>query len=516
MLHNLSRRLTLVQATLFPQIPLWISCLIGMSGAVWYIGEIDAMAYALNESLHQGSLSPQDLNNLASMVRWGWLTGLLILGLCSMAGLGLVVMSYRLMVRRLEEIRVYADKRVSGEDVPPLRISGNGPLAQIEHLIHDISGTIYERDEDLHHEIELSHFDSEFQRALDMTDTEKEALDIVELSLEMIVPGLSAELLLADNNQATLHRVAASRGLPVPGCPVSSPKACSAIRRGQTLRFSSSEALDACPRLREHSHRPCGATCTPLNVMGHSIGVLHLTSAIDELPNQRAVDFLDVVASKTGARLGMLRTLASTQKEAQTDPLTGLLNRRSFEAIIESKLLEDPEKTHSIVMADLDHFKKLNDTEGHEAGDHALKLFAELLKDSLRPQDVVGRHGGEEFVIFLQHCEGSHAVIALTRFQERLHQALVADGSAYFTASFGVAVFPAEGRSLPSLLRRADRSLYEAKNQGRNCVVTSEMMNGPNSTNNRAPKTPEVESEGLNLEIHTLAVPEEEPASLHS
>jgi diguanylate cyclase (GGDEF)-like protein len=304
-----------------------------------------------------------------------------------------------------------------------------------------------------------------------MTDTEQEALDIVELSLQLISPGVSAELLLADPGQSKLERVARSRDRSAPGCPVVAPKACSAIRRGQTMRFGSSEALDACPRLREHAERPCAAICTPLNVMGHSIGVLHLTSVPEALPGERSVDLLEVLASKTGARLGMLRTLASTQLQAQTDPLTGLLNRRSFEAAAAALLKEVEGQAHAVALADLDHFKKLNDTEGHEAGDNALRLFSEVLRDCLRPQDLIGRHGGEEFVVLLKGCKGEHARDALERLRQRLRDHQEHEGGPRFTASFGVAVYPEEGAALASLLRKADRALYEAKRQGRDRVV---------------------------------------------
>lgn len=495
-----SRHFTLLQAVLLPQLPLWVCTFLGMAGAIWYIGAVDSLAYDLNEMLHNGVLSPQDLNRLTSEMRWAWLVGLMIMvGSGALASV-LVMLSHRVFSRRVLFLVEYAERRAAGQEVAPLRVVGDDPFSKLERAIMHIAATVHERDEALRHEIELSHFDSEFQRALDMTDTESETLDLVELSLQMIVPGVGAELLLANSGDSELQRMATSTDAPPPGCPVNSPKACSAIRRGQTLRFSSSEALDACPRLRAHDNRPCGAICTPLNVMGHSIGVLHLTTDPGELLDDRAVDLLEVLASKTGARLGMLRTLASTQLQAQTDPLTGLLNRRSFEAEVAQRLNQG-QKKHVVVLADLDHFKQLNDTEGHEAGDNALRLFAEVMRQSLRPRDVIGRHGGEEFVIFLEDCQEEFAGEVLGRLQGKLRDAVDASGSPPFTASFGMATCPRDGDTLPALLRKADRALYEAKRRGRNCAVHfSELSAAPGAVGKVTLQLPE--EEAVLLTVH--------------
>ena len=160
--------------------------------------------------------------------------------------------------------------------------------------------------------------------------------------------------------------------------------------------------------------------------------------------------------------------MAETQLQASTDTLTGLLNRRAFSEQVASL----PQHLHpiAVAMADLDHFKTLNDTYGHETGDRALRLFARVLRDSLRGSDVVSRYGGEEFAIAFPDCSALDAVRALHTVRAQLDAAITVGGLPKFTASFGIT--DAEpGEELTTVLRRADGALMTAKSQGRDRVV---------------------------------------------
>jgi diguanylate cyclase (GGDEF)-like protein len=156
-----------------------------------------------------------------------------------------------------------------------------------------------------------------------------------------------------------------------------------------------------------------------------------------------------------------------------TDSLTGLLNRRSFEQRVTELL--DTGTPVSVVMADLDHFKVLNDTYGHAVGDRALILFAQTLQNSLRAQDVVGRHGGEEFTVALPDCSASNAQMTLELLRARLETAITVAGLPRYTASFGV-VDAEDQEDLPAVLVRADAALYTAKREGRDRIVVDHTM----------------------------------------
>jgi len=157
---------------------------------------------------------------------------------------------------------------------------------------------------------------------------------------------------------------------------------------------------------------------------------------------------------------------------ADSDPLTGLLNRRAWTDAALSRLEEGHARPISLLFLDLDHFKELNDLYGHAAGDRALVAVASALRDELRPSDLLGRFGGEEFVALLQGADKDNAVQVATRLCRRVHRLDVHIGeqSALLTVSIGVAMrTPAD--TLQSLTERADSAMYAAKLAGRNQVV---------------------------------------------
>jgi diguanylate cyclase (GGDEF)-like protein len=158
--------------------------------------------------------------------------------------------------------------------------------------------------------------------------------------------------------------------------------------------------------------------------------------------------------------------VADTQLQAATDSLTGLLNRRS----LENRFRELGSRPFSAVMADLDHFKQLNDTYGHDTGDRALRLFAQTLVANLRSVDLVCRHGGEEFAVVMPDCAAVEAAAALEHVRDAFRVAAAGAGLPAVTASFGVV--EASGSSeLALTLAQADAALFDAKRNGRDRVV---------------------------------------------
>ena len=134
--------------------------------------------------------------------------------------------------------------------------------------------------------------------------------------------------------------------------------------------------------------------------------------------------------------------------------------------------LVDEGEDHVVAYADLDHFKKLNDVHGHDAGDRALRLFARVLRDSVRPSDIPARYGGEEFIVVLPRCSPTDAELVMARVQQRLAAAVRDEPGPEFTVSVGIA--PSQiTKTFGEVVEAADMALLEAKANGRDRVVVA-------------------------------------------
>lgn len=163
--------------------------------------------------------------------------------------------------------------------------------------------------------------------------------------------------------------------------------------------------------------------------------------------------------------------VADLRHERSVDSLTGVLNRRGFDERAQEMLAGARNWPISLILVDIDHFKTINDTFGHPAGDAVLKAFGHLLQGTMRQVDVCGRLGGEEFAYLLPNCDASGADVFAERLREsvRRHRFEGLPQTQQLTASFGVAS-ARHGESIGELTARADAALYRAKRQGRDRV----------------------------------------------
>jgi diguanylate cyclase (GGDEF)-like protein len=249
-----------------------------------------------------------------------------------------------------------------------------------------------------------------------------------------------------------------------------SPQDCPAITRGHTLLFPSSGALNACPFLQNRTDGGCSSACVPMNISGKAVGVTQVIGPDGVPPTAAQVQYVEITSRRASDRIAMLRAFEKSETQASSDPLTGLWNRRSLQNRVRD--LHQEGTPYGLAYADLDHFKVLNDTYGHGAGDQALRLFARVLRDSVRPSDIAARYGGEEFVIVLPDCDGPTAVMVLERVRERLALALTSAHVPAFTVSFGLAS-SGDAETFEDTVAVADQALLAAKAAGRNRVVVA-------------------------------------------
>jgi diguanylate cyclase (GGDEF)-like protein len=319
-------------------------------------------------------------------------------------------------------------------------------------------------------ENERREFDTRVSRALDMAEDELSALALAGRALGETAPGVRGVVLIADSSRAHLKVAARTDDADDQACcDVGTPSACPAVRNGHALRFPDSRVLDACPHLAARSG-PLSAVCVPVSIMGRASGVVHAVRGVESPIGPDAIAGLEIVAHHVGTRVGLLRAMSQSQLQANTDPLTGLRNRRSTEN--EVRALVRASIPFAIALADLDHFKQLNDRHGHDTGDRALRTFAQVLKRTVRDSDIVSRHGGEEFVVVFPKASAVDAAAVFERVRMELALALSDGRTPPFTCSVGV-VDTTQGTDIEELLEEADHLLLEAKRQGRDRVLVS-------------------------------------------
>jgi diguanylate cyclase (GGDEF)-like protein len=206
----------------------------------------------------------------------------------------------------------------------------------------------------------------------------------------------------------------------------------------------------------------------PLSVSGEVIGSVLVDHArMLHADEHRRIE--DTV-SQAGPTLANLRNLALAEARAATDSLTGLPNRRAVQEALK-RMIAQAGRTlapMAVLLLDLDHFKQINDTYGHDRGDAVLAAVGEVLSSALRTSDFVGRNGGEEFVALLPDTGVEGAMEAAEKLRTAIGRLTLPGIDRPVTASVGAAVYPHTAADAESLLRLADRALYGAKASGRN------------------------------------------------
>lgn len=206
-------------------------------------------------------------------------------------------------------------------------------------------------------------------------------------------------------------------------------------------------------------------------------GVMVVDNTVSSRPiNPEQITLLSIVSHAVGGAINNAKIYSRTLRESIHDELTGLYNRRFFN----ERLLDEVERTRryggyfSILICDIDHFKRVNDTYGHPVGDRVLAQVSSLLQNNIRSSDMVCRYGGEEFALLLLNSGKDLAYTLAEQLRKKLAATAMADiGGDSVTASFGVATFGKDSISFEGLVSKADQALYLAKTQGRNQVQTA-------------------------------------------
>lgn len=305
--------------------------------------------------------------------------------------------------------------------------------------------------------------------------TVDESLPIISATMAQLFPETSGQLLLHCAGQ--LLEFAARWG-PRPPTPIQTmaPAECWALRRGRIHAIGFEATINPPCHHIGPDRKPY--LCIPLLAQGTELGIIHLLvdpALASEARKQHCRTLAATAADSISLALANLRLRESLQAMSVRDHLTGLYNRRFMEEALvrEISRMARARKFLTVAMLDIDHFKRFNDSYGHDAGDLVLKEFAKLMTTFRAGSDLACRYGGEEFLLILPELEPEHAATRLDTFRESVSQLRVKlDGEVLptITVSIGIASFPAHGSTSEGLIKAADNALYQAKQKGRNRV----------------------------------------------
>jgi diguanylate cyclase (GGDEF)-like protein/PAS domain S-box-containing protein len=305
--------------------------------------------------------------------------------------------------------------------------------------------------------------------------TVAEAYPVIGRSLGRLFAGDAGALFIFSASRNLVEAVAVWGEAPPPE-QVFAPDDCYALRRGQAQVGGEGAGAPPCA----HVPRGTGAyLCVPLMSHGEAMGLLHILPASPDEDRLKGKQRLaQTVAGQLGLALANLKMQESLREMAVRDPLTGLFNRRYLEETLEREFLRAARQAAPIalIMLDIDHFKRCNDTYGHDAGDVLLRELGAFLQRYCRGSDVACRYGGEEFILTLSDCSLETACQRAEEMRQAVKTLQVHHGHRTLeaiTLSFGVAAFPEHGDNPDAVLNAADAAMYRAKQQGRDRVVAA-------------------------------------------
>jgi diguanylate cyclase (GGDEF)-like protein len=305
----------------------------------------------------------------------------------------------------------------------------------------------------------------------------EEASRIIAHFARQLFPEYTGALYVFRSSRNLLE-VAATWGEEEGNEPMFGPQECWGLRQGQIYAVRDPQRSILC----EHVHHARPYICLPMMAHGEVLALLHVSpnpgTTNDGASHDEYYGLLRVFTQHIALAISNLKLRDTLRQQSIRDPLTGLFNRRYLEEMlaIEIERAKRAKGPFSIIMLDLDHFKRFNDTHGHEAGDAVLQVLGGFLQRHVRGGDIACRYSGEEFTLILsgmslaaaqeraeQLCEGVRALNV--DFKNQILGPL--------TLSVGIAAFPNHGESGDMVLQAADAALYQAKSQGRDRVVVA-------------------------------------------
>jgi diguanylate cyclase (GGDEF)-like protein len=311
----------------------------------------------------------------------------------------------------------------------------------------------------------------------------EEAMRTIGLFGAQLFAGTSASVYLVKPELNILER-STTWGM-ARGPDVVDPMACWALRRAQPHAVRSAEQDLICPHSSTAPDEPLPRLCLPLAAHGETLGLICMHAAEGAAWNadDRTVDLARAFSEQVSLGLSSFALRETLRRQSVVDGLTGLYNRRYLDDALRREVFQAQRRGRalSVIMVDADHFKRINDIFGHDAGDVVLRAIGRELKAAVRGGDLACRFGGEEFALVLTDCGKPQALETGRRVGELIRGLHLVHGVTTLpplTISAGVATYPEDGADAERLIAAADRALYVAKRGGRDRVEAAHGLEG--------------------------------------
>jgi diguanylate cyclase (GGDEF)-like protein/PAS domain S-box-containing protein len=306
----------------------------------------------------------------------------------------------------------------------------------------------------------------------------EEVYQAIHRAVKQLMPCEDFLIALLDEERQEIHGVYMIENddrLPTARFPSSQGLSGNVIATGKSIKYD--DFFVDHPELHSiqfGKDRTRSGIFVPLKFKGKALGVLSAQSYQTYTYTSEDENVLDLLASQAAIAIENARLFTKVQALATHDALTGVLNRRHFFELANQEIERASryKQPLSVILFDIDHFKRVNDTHGHPEGDRVLQSIAQRCRNNLRENDLICRYGGEEFIILMPSTDISNASIVAERLRRGVLQENIDTSDGPLTISLGLAAYDETCKDIDVLLAHADKALYLAKNSGRNRVKT--------------------------------------------
>jgi len=320
----------------------------------------------------------------------------------------------------------------------------------------------------------------EMDELLQAANSDQDIYTIIKNYVQILFPNTTGALFVL-NDTLNLIQDVVTWGVGVRSENSFTPEMCWGLRLGRIHSGTSSSKELYCQHIVAGD--PFNYLCAPLTAGSKALGLIYIQEPeklsrdldYEMLASSDKQYILSTIAKHSGLALANLKHRQHLGNQAVYDSLTGLFNRRYMEETLKRELSRVTRKKNplGLIMADIDHFKRFNDSYGHAAGDALLRSLGSFLKEHVRREDIACRYGGEEFVLIMPESSLENTRMRAEQIREEIKQLRIWHHGSLINSvnvSMGVVVFSEHGNSAETLLESADKALYKAKRQGRDRI----------------------------------------------